>query len=360
MRNVISASFVRRLNATAFIAFFAVALVMVLTQGDTRLPFASSELSFYEVSPLGAFHIVPASCSSSPHYAGECDTYCPSGTVLVGLTCIPTSCPQGQSWNGSACVCPSGQTWDGTQCIAYSCPAGYVWNGTQCACNGSCDSDTPACPSGQSWNGSQCVCASGYEWTGSSCIAISCPLDYSWNGSQCVCLSGSCAAISCPAGQTWNGIRCLSTPQCTARFICAGDDHTGDGIGDDRTWQSEQCTPSSSTRCEWGCVNGVCLPAPTGLLDIRVIPWLVRHGEPTGVTWEARQVSSCTVTEDNPGINDEWTGAAAGCGGSRCQGTDSTSGIEQRTQYTLRCVGLDGKVYTDVATVNILPVFKEL
>ncbi len=131
-------------------------------------------------------------------------------------------------------------------------------------------------------------------------------------------------------------------------------------MGDDRWLKNTQCVDSFSATCAWGCINGQCLPAPEGLLSIRALPSLVRSGEVTTVTWTAEDVQSCTIDENNPNINDAWSGATIGCADGVCSGSHESGSIAQQTRYTLRCTGLDDEMYTDTATVNILPVFKEL
>jgi hypothetical protein len=57
------------------------------------------------------------------------------------------------------------------------------------------------------------------------------------------------------------------------------------------------------------------------------------------------------VSEDNPGINDSWTGKG---------GTRTTSPLATQTRYTLHCTGLEGGDITDSATVTIVPSWLEI
>ncbi len=95
-------------------------------------------------------------------------------------------------------------------------------------------------------------------------------------------------------------------------------------------------------------------PPPTSqdaILDIRVIPSLVRSGNTTKVNWSATNVKSCTVTGQN---GDTWTGLQSILGGNL------SKPITGETTYTLSCLALDGATLTKSATVHILPTFQEL
>lgn len=336
--------------------------------------YSSVEIVFAEPSP-GGLSIVPASCPSvptNPDYPHDTCS-CPSPQILVENTCVcpnglnttlypsctcpqfggtptngpggttcvppPDNCPLPREMINGTCQCPAGSSWNGSTCTL-SCPAGQVWTGTNCAC-----------PAGTAWNGTACIftwCPSGQVFDiFQGCI---CPAGTQWNGTQCV-------TLSCPTGYVWNGTQCIA--QCTPSSFCSGTDRTGDGIGDDVTTRNAQCQDSTAS-CTWSCINGQCVSAPQGDLEIRVVPHLVRRGEVTQVSWEADNVSSCSVSENNPTITDAWSGAMMGCTGSSCSGSRGSSGITQQTRYTLSCEGLDGNTYTSTAVVNILPVFIEL
>ena len=95
------------------LAFFLVFLFAISMVGETGKPFVSSELRFADSSPSG-LSIVPASCPSDPHYAGECGSippctaqyYC-SGIDLYyrNSSCVSNliqTCAYGCS--GGACI----------------------------------------------------------------------------------------------------------------------------------------------------------------------------------------------------------------------------------------------------------------
>lgn len=374
-------------------AVFALgALVMLFTGVDGRVPVASSETKFIEISAAG-LQIVPASCPSSPHYTGECSGVPPASSCSISAT--PSSITAGQStiigWNSSAgsgrpnvtysiaptigavgsigaqavtpaqttqytmtvhipafgrlgaetfnCqttvtvnppACPAGQTWNGTQCV---CPAGTTWNGTQCV-------STPTCPAGQTWNGTQCVDDGSNN---------SCPTGYTMQ-------NGSCTYTGCPQGYVLQGGQCVQQQQqCVAMNFCAGPDLNGDGIGDEIWRRDVQCTESRvNTACPYGCSGGGCLPAPAGQGNITAQPSLLRSGERSTISWTASgmEPGSCSVTENNPDINDNRSGVSE-------TGTFQSSQIRQQTTYTLRCTSLDGTIFTDNARVNIIPNWEE-
>ncbi len=93
-------------------------------------------------------------------------------------------------------------------------------------------------------------------------------------------------------------------------------------------------------------------PPPAGaILDLRVIPSLVKNGNTTQVHWSAQNVQSCTVTAPN---GDTWNGISSPLGGQ------TSRPITAETTYTLSCLALDSSTITKSATVRILPTFQEL
>ncbi len=95
-------------------------------------------------------------------------------------------------------------------------------------------------------------------------------------------------------------------------------------------------------------------PPPLGpaavVLDLRLIPSLVRTGNTTRVHWSAQNVQSCTVTAPN---GDSWSGISSSLGG------ETSSPITQASTYTLSCRDKDNNTHTKQATVRILPTFQE-
>ena len=89
---------------------------------------------------------------------------------------------------------------------------------------------------------------------------------------------------------------------------------------------------------------------PAAVLDLRVIPSLVRRGNSTKVHWSAQNVESCTVTGQN---GDSWIGSASPLGGQ------TSRPITGETTYTLSCTDLDGNTVTRSAEVRVIPGFQE-
>ena len=150
------------------------------------------------------------------------------------------------------------------------------------------------------------------------------------------CSNGLCLpAPDCPASNP----NCLGA--CTPQYFC---------FGNNLHFRSSQCADTFIQACAYGCSAGACNIAPAGTLDIQVSPSVVRIGDPTTVSWTSSGMEACSVTEDSPEFNDAWSGVT---------GSQGSSDITQRTVYTLTCRDEDDNVYTDTATVNVLPVFEE-
>ena len=161
---------------------------------------------------------------------------------------------------------------------------------------------------------------------------------------------GGCYNFNCPEGtvSTYGGV-CSA---CAQFNYCLNSDLIVDYCAHD------------TYSCPNGCNAGLCNPqggkpptskpappAPTG--EIKVVPSLVRRGDTTSVVWTTKNTTSCTVTEDNPNVDDSWSGGL---------GTQTSGHITSRTTYTLACTGLSGAhppSFSKTATVSIVPIFQE-
>ncbi len=226
-----------------------------------RTAVASAETRFVEHSASG-LQLVPASCPSSAHYAGDCGW-------------IPRCGP------GGCIPCPSGTTAQGDWCVPPPPPLGY---------------------SQGSYDG-------GYS-QGSYVPAQSYYQSY-YQGAY-----------------------------CSAAYFCSGND---------LYYKNASCTDAFVQHCTWGCSGG-CLPPPPPTGNITATPTLVHSGDTSEIKWTTQYTASCTVAENNPEINDAWTGTS---------GTKTSSGLTQQTKYTLTCTGIDGSTFTDSVTVNIIPIWQE-
>lgn len=302
-----------QLAALLFVAILAL-FTLSFSASPLSAPFVSSELEFTDTS-RGGLEILPASCASSPHYAGECGT---GGSGGTGGGTPPTV-------SGNACV------------IGLS-PSAIIRGGSSIL----------------SWNSSYQVLGIPYSVAGtispapgavaqSGVLSVSPTVSTTYSGTFTP--TGSLTGIP----EEWlTPVTCSAyitvyqgdpgPTSCSAQNFC---------VGADVYQQSTSCTNTLVQTCTYGCSNGVCLgaPAPTGFLRVR--PALVRSGEPTTVEWSASQVSSCTTTGTN---GDSWTGAS---------GSQASSNITSQVTYTLSCVGLDSSTIERTAVVNITPIFDE-
>ena len=123
---------------------------------------------------------------------------------------------------------------------------------------------------------------------------------------------------------------------------CSGQQYQSDQQGQ-RDWQDQ------------GQYSGTSASNVSPALSIHAIPFLVRAGDTTAISWSASNVSSCTVTSPTDLLangTDPWAGtSSAGV---------VTSPIRSQTTYTLSCKGLDGSsTLTQSVTVNVVPSFQE-
>ncbi|MFN0219236.1 MAG: hypothetical protein ACKVP4_10515 [Hyphomicrobium sp.] len=130
--------------------------------------------------------------------------------------------------------------------------------------------------------------------------------------------------------------------QCSPTFSCDGN-----AVRNSCTGEAIPCPTG------YVCSAGACIAnaAPVATAEITVAPSLVRRGLTTTVAWRSAGMASCSVTEDNPSIENAW---------SRLSGEETSSGISQRTTYTLSCVTPAGTPVVDSAVVNLLPAFREI
>lgn len=291
VKSAVTAIAPSHLWSTALILTAAIGLLFMLSPQNSPA-LSSAETRFVEKSANG-MQIVPASCPSNPHSSGECT---PPSQPSAGctMTASPSTINSGQS-----------------SVIGWSSDTDYADPYTRTI--------SPT--------------IGGVAWSGTWNVAPTQTTTYTLTATH----SSSGSNYSC--NTTVTVIQPAQT--CTPTYSCQGND---------LYYTNASCSNSLVQACAWGCSYGACLlpPDPTG--DITANPALVRSGKTSEIVWEAENVESCTVTENNPDINDSWTGVT---------GTRTSSAITQLTTYTLRCIDLSGEEFLDYAKVNVIPIWEE-
>lgn len=302
----------RQLTALLLASVGLLMLLSVVTGPASTRPFISNEVQFTDGSSSG-LAIVPASCPSSPHYAGECG-------VTGGDE--PTDPPE---VSGNACVIALSPS-----TIRVGGSAYMAWNSDYRIFN------IPFSVSGTIAPTPGSVAGSGVT-TVAPALTTAYSGTFNPTGSLFGIPSSWLTPITCSAMLTVLPAD-IGPTNCSEQNFC---------VGQNVYRQTTSCTNEFVQTCQFGCANGVCLgaPAPTGFLRVR--PALVSAGNRTVVEWSASQVDSCDVTGTN---GDSWNDSS---------GTQNSSPITGQTTYTLSCVGLDGSSLTRTAVVNIAPVFDE-
>ncbi|MBI2030307.1 hypothetical protein HYT05_01650 [Candidatus Kaiserbacteria bacterium] len=288
-------------------------------------------------------------------------TICIAGYHLDTATnqCVPDdTCPAGQHLDTATnqcisdvpVVCPAGQHYDPVlrQCVSAYCPAGYTGTPPNCTIASSC-------PLGYTGTPPSCIppttyCPAGYTGTPPNCtIASSCPLGFTGTPPVCV-ITGN----TCPAGYTGNPPNCSVASSCPLNYTGTPPNCTPIACIPSSICNGKNvvnsCTGALIQSCAYACASGACIVPPPSVVTWRVAPRIVNQGSTTNVSWEVRNVSSCTVSGTN---GDSWTGLT---------GTKVSGPINAQTIFTLHCTALPGSGAFDVtrtATVNIVPVFQE-
>ncbi len=294
-------------------------LAFTSVTGGAKPAFVSSEAQFTDSSASG-LAIVPASCASFAHYAGECDVPpAPNPATHCGIAISPNSISTGQSTALGWSVNPN---------------FGFFTLTTQGSIN----------------HGVGSVPASGQA----SIVPLASTF-YTYSGTQRL-LGVPVRSFTCSAQVTVAGASPVPDNSddtffggggaCTLISYCDGSD---------RFTRDTSCSSQFVERCSFGCEVGACLPAPRPSGHIQVLPRLVRSGDITSVSWNAENVQSCTVAGTNKdGTGQNETGVWSGTSGTRVSST-----ITGQTTYTLTCAGVDGSTLIERASVNTIPDFEE-
>lgn len=144
---------------------------------------------------------------------------------------------------------------------------------------------------------------------------------------------------------------------CSPVFACTDD---GTGLLR-REYRDGQCVSATffATCAPGVCSLGACVyddAEPEPVADLRAVPSIVRSGETAKLFWSSENALSCAVRGDVVDMagGGAWEALASPGGGV------TTSPIEERTTYTLTCVGEGDATVQKSAVINILPVFEEL
>ncbi len=336
---------------------------------------ATAETRFVEHSVSG-LEIVPASCPSAPHYAGECSVTPPPPPPppppVTGNGCsltanqytVTAGTPMALSWvidpflmlrarggifgaTIAGVISPTGTlvtTETGATTVTPAATTQYVLSGNVTSFFGfalpfSCSATVTA------------VCPVGTSGTPPSCVSSLCPAGQHTVGNVCICdatnlpadNNGQCTGQVCPQGFQWDPgtNKCIAINQCQLPPICS-----------DTTHVLNQCT-GAVTNCAangqgWICQNGACVKLPPPIASIITSAKLVPQGTVVDVTWTSQNTTSCSVTGNNG--DGPWGGTA---------GSHASAPINSQTVFTLTCQGIDGTTLTKSTTVNIIPVFIE-
>jgi hypothetical protein len=163
--------------------------------------------------------------------------------------------------------------------------------------------------------------------------------------------SCTCAPIYSCSGEnvTYTNSSCSTTTvaSCIAPLFCSPG--VSACVSPDPDFQEGTSTADPDAPPGSGGSAGIAL---SGHLQIQ--PILVPLGVPTHIYWNVSNVESCSVLGDN---GDSWSTLSSGSSGKL------SSGIVQRTVFTLHCFALEGATpasFDEQQTVNILPIFQEL
>lgn len=277
--------------------------------------------------------------------------YCDNGANVETETSVCSSAPNACGMVGTGfsitTISHEGQVQSSSQpCNAKVpsnnlCPANQQDQGTLGNSNNDLNASTTgvSCPTGELDEYGTCVatCDVGYAAQGDVCLFSQCP-----SGTrQTTDANGNpaCVSTSCSAGPVClNGNLYTETAQCVL-------------------------STSATQTCTYGCSSGACNAPPSPAIGTwQIAPVLLQSGQTTELTWQAQNVTSCTVTGSNgdgtaqstdptsPGV---WMGTS---------GSVTSSPIDGQTIFTIKCGGIAGAAQSSISqstTVNIAPNYNE-
>ena len=323
----------------------ALALFAIASLGAPQSEgFASSEVQFTDNSARG-MQIVPASCPSSPHWAGECggtppppsENGCTISVNPPGITAGTAGTPGvgagGFGDPGDTAGESSVLSWDTLTRAGYV-PVGSISPGIGPVARTGSLTVSPSQTTIYTYSGTYNARSFGGVLFPVATFSCSTSLLVYSGPTPCggYFCTGTRLYHRTPSGRT-----CVNTLISECPYGCSVDNINGGGVGQGGAFDNKRPNGSSL-----GCLPP---PAPTGALSAR--PLLVRGGSTSNITWSADFVNSCTVTGTN---GDRWETRT---------GNETSGPITQQTIYTLSCEGVDGSTLTQRVTVNIIPIFQE-
>jgi hypothetical protein len=334
-------------------ALLALALVAASsgTVSHQYVAVSTLEARFTDMSADG-MQIVPASCPSDPHFAGDCTPPPPPPVCKPSGVwhCVADSMYDSCNNFLASCSATYGPT--------YSCQAGGA-TGAQCYNTALPPKCTPSYTC--NYDGSSLTvnadCTTSQTGVGTCtytppilvCAAIT-PFCYGPNND--IVVYDSCwNNYHCTGGQTCSAGKCVGAPPPPPVCTPTGTLHCdGNVVQNSCNVTQRDCTDTGQI-CSGA---GVCtfLPAPAPVVTLWSLkPRLVHSGGTVQIIWQTSNVTSCQVRGSNG--DGPWTDLSA---------TKTSRPIVEQTIYTLVCQGLAGSTPTSVATsgtVNIAPIFQE-
>ncbi len=362
---------------------FAVVLALMVGISGTTSPFVSPEMMFTDASSQH-LSIVPASGESAPPYvydgchpqtgqscsgSNQCGTLygtiqC-NGACSVGGPTLPVTYGWGCQSSANAC----GMTnWGTIGCDGSSCNAGRP-SDSLCApptpdvitppiCT---QSPTTATACGQTSTYNPCTGAFNTVGTFDPSIpGCSASGGSSAAGGQCWSAPNACGERTEGVIQG-SGLCNASPPPNSCMLPGGGGGSSGSGgwspSGGGSPIPTYDPIPEPPPPPPPPSFQSFTTTAPGQIFNasghLQARPTLIRRETITRVYWNVSNVSSCSVTGTN---GDAWSGNTSGTSGA------TTSPLQTRTVYTLRCTSLPGSGAANVnesVTINIAPRFIE-
>jgi hypothetical protein len=343
--------------------------------------------ALFSDSSSSGLAIVPASCPSDPHYAGECSQPCYFNGLEVPHGSSVTAYQTPNVPYGSSCVSESRSCDNGALSGSYAYASCSVNAPSNCTLDGTTVTHGTWATAYQSATvpfGSSCTSQGRYCDNGSlsgtyayaSCTVDSpttCPLDGTIipHGEARTCFStrtapsGTLCSTYSQNRSCYNGTLSgdsayqYASCSCTPSYSCSGNSIQ---------YTNASCITSTIATCVAPafCSPGfsTCQYPPPEVVPeygksghVFSAPSFVIKDSTAQLFWNVTNVTSCTVSGSN---GQSWSGANAGCAGVTCDAGSSgktTLPITAMTTYTLSCTGADSSIFSEQAIIRLAPEF---